>query len=92
MSSALDEILGILDLEPHFLAGASNHGDGDGHEHGHEHGGQDHGGLAHHHDEEVRSLADRILVIYEGKIVGEFPPDATEEELGFAMTGGKAAA
>jgi len=39
--------------------------------------------------DEVRSLADRILVIYEGKIVGEFPPDATEEELGFAMTGGK---
>jgi general nucleoside transport system ATP-binding protein len=39
--------------------------------------------------EEVRSLADRILVIYEGRIVGEFPPDATEEELGFAMTGGK---
>ncbi len=41
--------------------------------------------------EEVRSLADRILVIYEGKIVGEFPPDASEEELGFAMTGGKGA-
>ena len=40
--------------------------------------------------EEVRALADRILVIYEGKIVGEFPPDATEEELGIAMTGGKA--
>jgi ABC-type uncharacterized transport system ATPase subunit len=39
--------------------------------------------------DEVRSLADRILVIYEGKIVGEFPPDASEEELGFAMTGGK---
>jgi simple sugar transport system ATP-binding protein len=39
--------------------------------------------------EEVRSLADRILVIYEGRIVGEFPPDASEEELGFAMTGGK---
>ena len=38
--------------------------------------------------EEVRSLADRILVIYEGRIVGEFPPDATEEELGIAMTGG----
>ena len=32
--------------------------------------------------EEVRSLADRILVIYEGGIVGEFPPDASEEELG----------
>src|ERR671928_52185 len=39
--------------------------------------------------EEVRSLADRILVIYEGRIVGEFPPDATEEELGIAMTGGR---
>ena len=36
----------------------------------------------------MRSLADRILVIYEGEIVGEFPPTATEEELGFAMTGG----
>jgi ABC-type uncharacterized transport system ATPase subunit len=40
--------------------------------------------------EEVRALADRILVIFEGKIVGEFPPDASEEELGFAMTGGQA--
>ena len=39
--------------------------------------------------EEVLSLSDRILVIYEGEIVGEFPPTATEEELGFAMTGGK---
>jgi ABC-type uncharacterized transport system ATPase subunit len=39
--------------------------------------------------EEVRALADRILVIYEGKIVGEFPPEASEEELGIAMTGGK---
>jgi general nucleoside transport system ATP-binding protein len=38
--------------------------------------------------EEVRSLADRILAIYEGEIVGEFPPDVSEEELGFAMTGG----
>ena len=39
--------------------------------------------------EEVRSLADRILVIYGGRIMGEFPPDATEEELGIAMTGGQ---
>ena len=39
--------------------------------------------------EEVRALADRILVIYEGQIVGEFPPDASEEELGIAMTGGR---
>ncbi len=38
--------------------------------------------------DEVRALADRILVIYEGVIVGEFAPDATEEELGIAMTGG----
>ena len=38
--------------------------------------------------EEILSLSDRILVIYEGRIVGEFPPSATEEELGLAMTGG----
>ncbi len=38
--------------------------------------------------EEVKALADRILVIYEGQIVGEFPGDASEEELGIAMTGG----
>jgi general nucleoside transport system ATP-binding protein len=39
--------------------------------------------------EEVLSLADRILVIYEGRIVREYPPDVTEEELGIAMTGGR---
>ena len=38
--------------------------------------------------EEVLSLADRILVIYEGRIAGEFDPVVTEEELGIAMTGG----
>jgi ABC-type uncharacterized transport system ATPase subunit len=42
--------------------------------------------------EEVKALADRILVIYEGRVVGEFPPDASEEQLGIAMTGGSAAA
>jgi simple sugar transport system ATP-binding protein len=42
--------------------------------------------------EEVISLADRILVIYEGRIVGEYDPSVTEEELGIAMTGGKAEA
>jgi simple sugar transport system ATP-binding protein len=42
--------------------------------------------------EEVRAVADRILVIYEGKIAGEFPPEATEEELGIAMTGATATA
>jgi general nucleoside transport system ATP-binding protein len=39
--------------------------------------------------EEVISLADRILVIYEGQIVGEFDPSVSEEQLGIAMTGGK---
>jgi general nucleoside transport system ATP-binding protein len=38
--------------------------------------------------EEVLSLSDRILVMYEGEIAGEFPPTATEEQLGVAMTGG----
>jgi simple sugar transport system ATP-binding protein len=38
--------------------------------------------------EEVLSLSDRILVVYEGEIAGEFPPTATEEQLGVAMTGG----
>jgi ABC-type uncharacterized transport system ATPase subunit len=39
--------------------------------------------------DEVLSLSDRILVLYEGRIAGEFSPDASEEELGIAMTGGK---
>jgi ABC-type uncharacterized transport system ATPase subunit len=38
--------------------------------------------------EEILSLSDRILVMYEGRIVGEYTPAATEEELGLAMTGG----
>jgi simple sugar transport system ATP-binding protein len=38
--------------------------------------------------EEIRSLSDRILVIYEGELVGEFSPETSEEELGLAMTGG----
>ena len=41
--------------------------------------------------EEVRALADRILVIYDGQIVGELPPSASDEELGLLMTGGTAA-
>ena len=39
--------------------------------------------------EEIVSLSDRILVLYEGRIVAEFPPDVSEEELGFAMVGGR---
>lgn len=38
--------------------------------------------------DEIRSLADRIAVMYEGKIVEVVGPDATEEELGILMTGG----
>jgi simple sugar transport system ATP-binding protein len=37
--------------------------------------------------EEIVSLSDRIVVMFEGRIVGEFPPTATEEELGLAMIG-----
>ena len=39
--------------------------------------------------DEILSLSDRILVLYEGRIVGEYTPDVSEEELGFAMTGGR---
>jgi len=39
--------------------------------------------------DEIRSLSDRVLVIYEGRIVAELGPDATDEELGVAMLGGK---
>ena len=44
--------------------------------------------------DEILSLSDRILVIFEGRIVGEFQPGVSEAELGVAMTGGgrKAAA
>jgi general nucleoside transport system ATP-binding protein len=38
--------------------------------------------------EEVRSLSDRALVIYEGQIAAELPPSASEEEFGVQMTGG----
>ena len=39
--------------------------------------------------DEILSLSDRILVMFEGRIVGEYPPEVTEEELGIAMTGGR---
>lgn len=38
--------------------------------------------------DEIRSLSDRIAVMYEGKIVGIVSPEASEEELGILMTGG----
>ncbi len=37
--------------------------------------------------DEIRSLADRILVMFAGRIVGERGPDATEGELGLLMAG-----
>jgi general nucleoside transport system ATP-binding protein len=42
--------------------------------------------------EEIRSLSDRVLVIYEGRIVAELSPDASDEQLGVAMLGGKVGA
>ena len=40
--------------------------------------------------DEVMDVPDRILVMYEGEIVGEFKPDeVTVEELGLYMTGAK---
>lgn len=39
--------------------------------------------------DEICSLSDRIAVMYEGKIVDIVSPDATEEELGILMTGGR---
>ncbi|MGE5273662.1 MAG: ABC transporter ATP-binding protein [Verrucomicrobiota bacterium] len=40
--------------------------------------------------DEIRVLADRIVVIYEGELTGEFDPrTATVEEIGLAMAGGE---
>jgi simple sugar transport system ATP-binding protein len=41
--------------------------------------------------EEVRSLSDRIVVLYAGRIVGEVGPEATDEELGLLMAGRRTA-
>jgi general nucleoside transport system ATP-binding protein len=37
--------------------------------------------------DEILSLSDRILVMYEGEFVEEYAPDVTEQQLGIAMTG-----
>ena len=39
--------------------------------------------------EEVMSLSDRILVIYEGQIVGEHTGEVSEQEIGLEMLGAK---
>jgi simple sugar transport system ATP-binding protein len=38
--------------------------------------------------DEIYALSDRIVTLYEGRITGEFPPDAAPEELGVGMLGG----
>jgi general nucleoside transport system ATP-binding protein len=38
--------------------------------------------------EEIRAVSDRVLVIYDGRIVAELSPEASEEEIGIAMIGG----
>jgi ABC-type sugar transport system ATPase subunit len=40
----------------------------------------------------VLSLSDRVLVLYEGRIVGEHAGDVSEDEIGLEMLGGKQAA
>jgi general nucleoside transport system ATP-binding protein len=37
--------------------------------------------------DEILSLSDRILVMFEGRIAGEYLPGTSEQELGLAMTG-----
>jgi simple sugar transport system ATP-binding protein len=39
--------------------------------------------------EEILSLSDRILVIYEGEIVGEHTGEVSEDEIGLEMLGGR---
>jgi simple sugar transport system ATP-binding protein len=42
--------------------------------------------------EEIMSLSDRILVIYEGEIVAEHTSEVSEDQLGLEMLGGRKAA
>jgi simple sugar transport system ATP-binding protein len=37
--------------------------------------------------DEIRALSDRVLVIFEGELVAELPPDASDEAFGVAMLG-----
>ena len=41
--------------------------------------------------DEIYALSDRIVTIYEGRITGEFAPDAAPEEIGVGMLGGASA-
>jgi ABC-type uncharacterized transport system ATPase subunit len=40
--------------------------------------------------DEIYALSDRIVTLYEGRITGEYPPDAPPEEVGVGMLGGAA--
>jgi simple sugar transport system ATP-binding protein len=40
--------------------------------------------------DEIYALSDRIVTLYEGRITGEFPPDAPPEQVGVGMLGGVA--
>jgi len=43
--------------------------------------------------DEVRALSDRVLVMFDGRIVGEVAPETPEGEIGLMMAGaGRAAA
>ncbi|MEZ5176336.1 MAG: ABC transporter ATP-binding protein [Acidimicrobiia bacterium] len=39
--------------------------------------------------EEIKALSDRILVMYDGKVVAEFDPSASTTEIGLAMLGSR---
>jgi len=39
--------------------------------------------------DEILSLSDRILVLYEGEIVGEHTSAVSEDEIGLEMLGGR---
>ena len=41
--------------------------------------------------DEIYELSDRIVTLYEGRISGEYGPDAPPEEIGIGMTGGRRA-
>ena len=39
--------------------------------------------------DEILSLSDRILVLYEGRIAGEHEGEVSEEQIGLEMLGGR---
>ena len=42
--------------------------------------------------DEIYELSDRIVTMFDGRITGEYPPDASPKEIGIGMTGGRVAA